>query len=111
MPSRFCKVCGDWHDLHADWPAACYGHFGAKRSGGTLQIIRDIQPYQAVAVDVASGGKAPMITSRAEHRAYLKRNGYFEVGNEPIRPKQTDYADIHPREIKDQIDKLRSGRG
>ena len=44
-------------------------------------VIADIQPYQAMGVDVATG-KAPMITSRSTHRQYLKRNNYVEVGNE-----------------------------
>ena len=41
-------------------------------------VIPDIQPYKAVAGDMA--GK--MITSRSQHRAFLKRNGFEEVGNE-----------------------------
>jgi bifunctional DNA-binding transcriptional regulator/antitoxin component of YhaV-PrlF toxin-antitoxin module len=34
-----------------------------------------------VATDIATGD-APIITSRADHKAFLKRNGYIEVGNE-----------------------------
>jgi hypothetical protein len=41
-------------------------------------VIPDIQPYKAVAGDMA--GK--WIRSRKEHRAFLKRNGFVEVGNE-----------------------------
>jgi hypothetical protein len=40
-------------------------------------------PYQAVAVDVATG-RPPVINSRSAHRDFLKRNGYTEVGNEKI---------------------------
>ena len=47
-----------------------------KKSG--IQVIPDIQPYKAVAGDMA--GK--YITSRSHHREYLKRNGFVEVGNE-----------------------------
>lgn len=46
-------------------------------------VAPDIGPYQAVAVDVATG-KAPVINSRSAHRDFLKRNGYIEVGNEPL---------------------------
>lgn len=46
-------------------------------------IAPDIGPYQAVAVDVATG-KPPIINSRSAHRDFLKRNGYTEVGNERI---------------------------
>lgn len=47
----------------------------------------DIQPYRAVAGDRA--GK--VIGSRAEHREFLKRNRFVEVGNEPIRPIKNDF--------------------
>lgn len=47
-----------------------------------LQIIRDIEPYRAVGSDVASDNKRPVITGRRQHREYLARNGYVEVGNE-----------------------------
>jgi hypothetical protein len=41
-------------------------------------VIPDIQPYKAVAGDMA--GK--YITSRSQHREFLKRNDFTEVGNE-----------------------------
>ena len=43
-----------------------------------VTIIKDIEPYKAVAGDMA--GK--WITSRKQHREFLKRNGFQEVGNE-----------------------------
>jgi putative FmdB family regulatory protein len=46
-------------------------------------VAPDIGPYQAVAVDVATG-RPPVINSRSAHRDFLKRNGYTEVGNERI---------------------------
>lgn len=49
-------------------------------------VTPDIGPYQAVAIDVATG-KPPVITSRSAHRDFLKRNGYTEVGNEKIGRK------------------------
>jgi hypothetical protein len=49
-------------------------------------VAPDIGPYQAVAVDVATG-KPPVINSRSAHRDFLKRNGYTEVGNERIGRK------------------------
>jgi hypothetical protein len=42
----------------------------------------DITPYIAVGGDMA--GKP--ITSRNEHRQFLKRNKLVELGNDPIRP-------------------------
>ena len=50
-------------------------------SGGT-QIVGDIEPYRNV-ID----GK--WITSRSEHREFLRRNGCQEVGNERyVKPRQ-----------------------
>lgn len=49
-----------------------------ERSSRSHHVMGDLQPYQAVAGDMA--GK--WITSRRQHRAFLKRNGFEEVGNE-----------------------------
>lgn len=49
-------------------------------------VSPDIQPYKAVGGDMA--GKH--ITSRKEHREFLKRNRFIEVGNEPLRPVKND---------------------
>jgi hypothetical protein len=48
-------------------------------------VIADAAPYQAIAVD-AKTGTTPIIDGRAQHREYLKRNGYVEVGNDIPKP-------------------------
>lgn len=48
-------------------------------------VISDIDPYRAAASDVACDGKRPVINSRSEHRAFLRRNGYVETGTEMPR--------------------------
>ena len=101
MRSRLCKSCGNFHNLEEPWPEACY----RVQTASGLQIIRDIDPYQAVAEDKATG-KRPHIGSRREHREFLKRNGYHERGNDPIRPRQAEYADVNPRELKQTIDRI-----
>jgi len=53
-----------------------------------LQLIKDIEPYMSVAADV--NGKAPLIRSRREHKEFLKRNGYIEIGNERQTPRSFD---------------------
>jgi hypothetical protein len=63
----------------ADW--VC-GH-EMTRIVAAPMVTPDINAYQAVAVDVATG-KPPVINSRSAHRDFLKRNGYTEVGNERI---------------------------
>lgn len=76
-------------------------------------VTPDIQPYIAVAGDKA--GKP--ITSRREHREFLKRNRFIEVGNEPIKPTK-DFRKIHTeadkRDLREQMrpivrDALRRG--
>lgn len=105
---RACKICKGWHDVAEDWPDACMGHF-RKSAGSGLQIIKDIEPYKAVAGDIALGGKPPAIMSRREHKEFLKRNRYVEVGNEPIKQRTPDYGpEVQGREIKQVIDQLRS---
>lgn len=46
--------------------------------GPSYFIQGDIEPYKAIGGDMA--GK--WITSRSQHREFLKRNGFIEVGNE-----------------------------
>jgi hypothetical protein len=48
-------------------------------------VIKDIDGYRAIGADVALDGGRPWIGSRSEHRAYLRRNGYVETGNETPR--------------------------
>jgi hypothetical protein len=74
--------------------------------GSRLQIIREIEPYKAVATDVATG-RAPIIKSRADHREFIKRNGYIEVGSEKPKPR-APIEMSSPREIlKAQLERLR----
>lgn len=109
MASRLCRVCTDFHDLDQPWPSACYGHFGSK-SGSGIQIIRDIDPYQAVGGDIALAGKLPKIGGRRQHREYLQRNKYIEVGNER-RPQKADYgAEVTEREVRQTYERLRDSR-
>ena len=49
-----------------------------KEKPKTHYIMPDIEPYKVVAGDRAG----QYITSRSEHREYLKRNDFIEVGNE-----------------------------
>jgi hypothetical protein len=66
---------------------------GADSQAIGLQIIKDIDPYRAVAVDVATDS-APAIGSRREHREFLKRNGYHEVGNEKIGRRRQEFTPV-----------------
>lgn len=89
------------------WAAKC--ELMARLSQGSaasrLNIIRDIEPYRAVATDIATG-KAPEIMGRAQHREFLKRNNYNEIGNEMPKPRREAPPDYNAigREIKSIID-------
>ena len=45
------------------------------------QVMSDLKEYRAAAADKDTG-KRPMIGGRRQHREFLQRNGYVEVGNE-----------------------------
>jgi hypothetical protein len=56
----------------------------------THHVIPDIEPYVAVAGDMA--GK--VIHSRKEHREFLRRNNFVEIGNE--RDYMTRHGGMSP---------------
>lgn len=49
-----------------------------------IVVIKDIDPYRAAAADKQSG-KRPVIGGRRQHREFLQRNGYVELGNDGAR--------------------------
>lgn len=106
MTVRFCKTCEGWHDLNEPWPDACSSHFRATIGGGSIQIIKDVEPYKAVATDV--DGKRPVIGGRRQHREFLQRNNYREVGTDTtIRKREPQYDLATPRDVKRAIEQLR----
>ena len=47
---------------------------------GVAYVVPDLQPYKSVAWDKET--KKPMVIGgRKQHREFLRRNGYEEVGN------------------------------
>lgn len=54
-------------------------------------VISDIDPYRSVAADKATGTRQ-VIGGRRQHREFLSRNGYREVGNERITPKREEMS-------------------
>lgn len=59
-------------------------------------VMGDQAPYQAVAVDVKTG-TAPRIDGRAQHREFLRRNGYHEVGNDIPKTRTEVTGDFNVR--------------
>ncbi len=55
------------------------------------QIMSDIAPHRSAATDVASGQRA-VIGGRRQHREFLRRNGYVEVGNDYVAPRHEELS-------------------
>jgi hypothetical protein len=66
-------------------------------------IISDIEPYRAVASDVACDGRRPVIGGRRQHREFLSRNGLVEVGNEtkPTRSNMPSARELERSRVED----------
>ncbi len=62
------------------------------------QIMSDIAPYRTAATDVATGQRA-VIGGRRQHREFLRRNGYVELGNDYVPPHREELS--HTERIAD----------
>lgn len=89
-----CSTCERRQDAFA---SVDMRHEAAPNCHGTMEleimpamVTPDIQPYIATAGDRAG----QPITSRRQHREFLKRNRFVEVGNEPIKPTN-EFRKIH----------------
>lgn len=60
-------------------------------SGAAPFVISDLAPYRAVAADKHNGSR-PVIGGRRQHREFLSRNGYTEVGNERVTPRREEMS-------------------
>lgn len=98
-----CEHCRTTRDVFStiaarDTPERCRCGRYMFRDITPAHVTPDIAPYIAVGGDMA--GKP--ITSRREHREFLKRNRFTEVGNEPIRPIKNDFRPDR-RELRNDI--------
>lgn len=90
-----CPSCGLESDEfrrieNRDDPVDCpRGHGRMERVIMPSMVQADIQPYRAIAVDKETG-KVPVIQSRRQHREFLRRNDYVEVGNDFGKPQKLD---------------------
>lgn len=64
------------------------------RSDSAPMIMGDLAPYRSAAADKGTG-KREIIGGRRQHREFLARNGYTEVGNErmAIRKEELQRGD------------------
>lgn len=88
-----CHECGRKVDAfrhvnQRDDAPVCHQKAMTRRIMPTM-VAPAFNTYRAVAEDKESGER-PVIRSRDEHRAFLRRNGYEEVGDDPaFLPKET----------------------
>lgn len=54
-------------------------------------VIPDMPEYRTVAAD-KNTGKRVNIGGRRQHREFLQRNGYIEVGNERMSPRREELS-------------------
>jgi hypothetical protein len=90
----YSYVCGHCGQTQEHYATVDNRHEGAPVCHGKMEleivptmVIGDITPYKAVSGD----RMGQMISSRREHKEFLKRNRFVEVGNEPIRPIKNDF--------------------
>ena len=69
----------------------------------TPTMVSVFTPYRAVAFDKESG-KRPLITSQDEHSAFLRRNGYEEVGNDKSMapPSRDEFLAKRAQKLKEE---------
>ena len=108
-----CDGCGHEEEIfrsldqfNEPLPFHCFREM--RRVLSAPRVMSDIEPYQAVASDIATG-KPPHITSRSHHREFLKRNGYVELGNEMPKPRKSIEPDRN--EIGRQIKRVMDQKG
>src|SRR5579872_6019817 len=54
-------------------------------------VMSDLADYRTVAADKETG-KRVHIGGRRQHREFLKRNGYAEVGNDYVPPRREELS-------------------
>jgi hypothetical protein len=71
----------------------------------SVHIVPNFQPYRVVGEE-----RGLVINSRQEHRDYLRRHGYAEVGNDPSfapPPHDPDRIAEKQRETKEALEQLK----
>lgn len=90
---RYRCACGKERDEfrkvdHRDDAPECCGNAMERRIMPAM-VQADIQPYRSVAIDKETGRPAE-IHSRKQHREFLRRNDYVEIGNDFGKPPKRD---------------------
>lgn len=89
MYEHACRECGHQETVYRamkdidDAPRHCKKPM--ERLISRSMVITDIQPYTTVAADKETKQRV-RINSRSQHREFLRKNGYEELGNEKFTP-------------------------
>jgi len=101
-----CSVCDAQNNVylpiseHGNWADCCGVRMHQVITApATINSFGHVYEYKAVAAE--ADGSLPVITNKAQHQEYLKRNGYVEVGNE--KPVSKPYQ--HPPSSREEVKK------
>lgn len=92
MRTRYCKVCGEFHDLAQAWPAACV-NWEAPASAPS------IRPDGMDATRNHADGKT--YDSKSAYYKAVRRAGCEIVGNDPIGLKNR--PEYQPQGVRDDL--------
>lgn len=87
MRQRFCKVCGEFHDLDEPWPAACFRQGSVARGEFPApMVIGDNCEFMST-ID------GTMVTSKRGWEKQVRAAGCEVVGNDKsiCEPKPREY--------------------
>lgn len=99
MASRLCRSCREWHDTDQAWPSACASHFRVRSARSDLPRPMVISDY----LEARSPITNEMFTSKSGLRQHYRANDVRELGNDTIKPRDNDEADISLPQIEREV--------
>lgn len=99
MSERLCRACREWHDTDQPWPSACASHFRVRSARSDLPRPTVISDY----LEASSPISGEMFTSKSGLRSHYRANGVRELGNDTIKPRDNDEADISLPQIEREV--------
>lgn len=83
----------------------CNRCYGPTERRITATMVSVFSPYRAIAADKETGER-PLIRSKAEHEAFLRRNGYEEVGTDKSMapPSYEEFQHRRAQKLKEEAE-------
>lgn len=106
-----CDSCGTTCEAYrtvaerGNAPLCCGGVPMRQKITASYHISPTFQPYRAVGEEYGRP-----IRSKREHREYLRKHGYVEIGNDPSMappPRDPDREAAKKRETREALEQLR----